>query len=690
MSVARTIMPAFTATAAQNARDAGTFRLSDLIHLIQRRSKLILGVAASLIVLTALVVALLPTLYAATAVVMLEQQRNNVADASSVLSSLPTDAASVQNQIQILTSRDLASRVVARLHLESDPEFNSRTVFSSPRAQGDTAAAHEQVIDAFLKRLSVESEGLSTAIAISFKAHSAANAAQIANAVAETYVQSQLDTKFTATRQTTDWLESRVRELSRQVQTADAAVERYKAEHNLTESANGVPLSDEQIGAVNAQLLQAKADLAQRQATYSRVQTQMNAGHGADISQAVASPLIIQLRSQEADLIRSEAELTTKYGPKHPKLIAVQSQRRDLEQKIAQEVDRLAGSLANDVSVSRAQVATMQSSLAAAEKQAQNENLLRVKLKSLEVNAASTHSIYEAFVTRLRAIQDQNGIDMPDARVISHAAPPNAPSSPHRTMLLAASIPIALLFGLLSALVAERLAPLAQEDVQRIAAPPPVLARLEGIAHPRAADLVIDRPMAPYARGVRDLAANIVNAAARGGPRVIAITSPQAGEGATTVAISLARAASQLGKRVVVLDANLGAPLAARLAGHRQVPAGLLEVLSGRAPFSRGLVPDTRSGTLLLSSAQPRLDATRVFASAQLQQLLQHLRSASDLVFIVTPPVLDHRETEMLARAADAVLLIARADGIQRNAFTASVDLLRLRAARPLGVVLTA
>jgi polysaccharide biosynthesis transport protein len=691
MSVARTIMPAFTGAAAQNGRDVGTFQLSDVIRLIQSRHKLILGVAASLIALTALIVALLPTLYSATAVVMLEQQRNNIADASSVLSSLPTDAASVQNQIQILTSRDLASRVVTRLHLESDPEFNGGSIPSSPSLRGNAANGHERVIDAFLKRLSVESEGLSTAIAISFKAGSAEKAAQIANAVAEVYVQSRLDTKFTATRETTEWLESRVRELSRQVQTADAAVERYKAEHNLTEAANGVPLSDEQIGAVNTQLLQAKADLAQRQATYSRVQAQMNTGHGADISQAIASPLIIQLRSQEADLIRSEAELTTKYGPKHPKLIAVQSQRRDLEQKIAQEVDRLAGSLANDVSVSRAQVATMQSSLAAVEQLARNQNFLRVKLKSLEVNAASTHSIYEAFVTRLRAIQDQNGIDTPDARVISHAAPPNAPSSPHRTMILAASIPIALLFGFLSALVAERLAPLAQQqNVQRVAAPPPVLARLEGVAYPRAADLVVDRPTTPFARGVQELAANIVDAAAKGGPRVIAITSPQAGEGATTVAISLARAASLSGKRVVVLDANLRAPLAARLAGHRQIPVGLLEVLTGREPFSRGLVADTRSGALLLSSAQPRLDPSRVFASAQLRQLLQHLRSASDLVFIAAPPVLEHRETEMLARAADAVLLVARADGMQRNAFTASIDLLRLRAARAVAVVLTA
>jgi Mrp family chromosome partitioning ATPase len=312
-----------------------------------------------------------------------------------------------------------------------------------------------------------------------------------------------------------------------------------------------------------------------------------------------------------------------------------------------------------------------------------------VKLKSLEMNAASTHSIYEAFVARLRAIQDQNGIDMPDARIISHAAAPNAPSSPHRTMILLASIPIALLFGLLSALVVERFAPVAQAG-ERLSAPPPVVARLEGIAHPRAADLVVDWPMAPYARGVRALAANVLNAAARGGPRIIAITSAQGGEGATTVAISLARAASQAGKRVVLLDANLHAPLAARMAGHRQIPAGLIEVLSGQASFSRGLVPDTRSGVLLLSPARARSDAAHVLASVRLQQLLRHLRSSSDLVLISSPPLLLHRETEILARAADAVLLVARAGGVQGRAFASAMELLKLRVARPVGAVLTA
>ena len=68
---------------------------------------------------------LLPTLYSTSASVMLDPRKNNVTDLSSVLSQLPTDPSSLQNQIQILTSRDLALHVIAKLKLYDDPEFNS-------------------------------------------------------------------------------------------------------------------------------------------------------------------------------------------------------------------------------------------------------------------------------------------------------------------------------------------------------------------------------------------------------------------------------------------------------------------------------------------------------------------------------------------------------------------------------------
>ncbi|MBV9979062.1 polysaccharide biosynthesis tyrosine autokinase [Bradyrhizobium sp.] len=684
-------MPAGTmAGNALSMRAPVPFRLNDLLLLAHRRNPLILTVAAACVALAAVVLLLLPTLYSASAVVMLEQRKNNVAGVSAVLSELPTDPASVQNQIQILTSRDLASQVVDKLDLEHDSEFaGSGFHLFGGDAAADPVVQHERVVTKFLGRLSVENEGLSTALTITFKASTGEKAARIANAVAESYVQSQLDAKSMATREATDWLEGRVHELSREVQAADAGVERYKALHNLSDSANGTPLIEQQINTLSTQLVQAKADLSQKQATFSRVDTLARSGHGADISQAVASPLIIQLRSQEADLIRSEAELTTKYGPKHPKLIAVQSQKHDLEQKISDEVARLGGALSNDVSVAQAQVAALENSLANVERQAQAENLMRVKLKTLQVNAASAHSIYEAFVARLHTIQDQSMIEAPDAHIISHAAVPNAPNSPRRMLILAASIPIGLLLGLLAALLTERLGQGVPR--QHAAQPPiPVLAELPGVSHPRAADLIVDWPTSPYALAIARLTSSILYGAQRGGPRTILVTSPQAGEGAPTVALSLARSAAAQGRRVVVVDANMAKPAVAPLVGYRAVRNGMAEVLAGRAPLSRALLKDTRSNVLLLSPSPVAGKMLGRLSSARMAQLIRHLARVSDLTIINAPPALGSTALQFLARQADAVMLVARADVNPRPDVMQAVEILARIPAPPIGMVLAA
>src|SRR6185312_9080296 len=150
---------------------------------------------------------------------------------------------------------------------------------------------------------------------------------------------------------------------------------------------------------------------------------------------------------------------------------------------------------------------------------------VRVKLRALQSNAASTRTMYEAFVQRLRETQDQDVIQNPDARVIGHAAVPASPSSPKRMQILGASIPAGLLLGLLIALIAERFgaaqpvrvapsmafrpavaAHLASAPTARSASAPtaraPALAMLNGIHDPRAADAVLDWPNSEFSRSV--------------------------------------------------------------------------------------------------------------------------------------------------------------------------------------------
>jgi polysaccharide biosynthesis transport protein len=667
--------------------DDRPFRLSDLVPVARERSRLILTTVLAVLLVVVIVLLVWPSSYSASAVVMLDPRKNNVADMSAVVSELPTDPASVQNQIQILTSRDLAGLVIERLGLDQDPEFNAAlkpSLLSQILASPDSSPqeARNAEIGVFLKHLSVEAVGLSTAISITFTSRDPEKSARIANAIADAYIETEMDANLATSQAATHWLTERIRELSRQVQAAESNVQAYKAEHDLNETADGTSVVDQQLTAINAQLVEARSDLAEKQANSNRIAALMKSGQAADISQIVASPLIMQLREQEAGVIGDEAQLTSKYGPKNPKLIAVESQKRDLQDKIDLEVNRLAGSVANDVAVARAHVGSLQASLQQVEAQATDQNMARVRLKALEANATSTRTMYEAFVVRLRETQSPIGIS--EARVISHASAPQYPSSPPRLLLLGAALPAGVLLGLLLALLAERfgagMRPVLSGAIERLRAIP-VLAQIGGIATVRAADQILDWPDAPFAQGIAMLAGRIAEAR----PQVVAITSSVPGEGHSEVAAALARAAALMGRRVVVLDGNLRGPAVARALGLGASPNGLMEVLAAKAPLSRALQKDSRSNAFVLSPTWRPRDAAQVLASPQMAGLIAHLRRTCDLVLIDTPPLLAAPEARFLTGLADAVVLVVREDRTPPQAVAQAADALT---AKPLGLVL--
>jgi uncharacterized protein involved in exopolysaccharide biosynthesis/Mrp family chromosome partitioning ATPase len=665
-----------TAAAAGGRNDAsGTFDLPALIMLARKRAPLIQTVALCVVGLTLVVLLLLPTLYTASAVVMLDPRKNTVAGLSAVLTEQPTDPASVQNQIQILTSRDLAGEVIQQLGLADDPEFNAALAPSPLDLRqwlgGRSAESqYSSIIDGFLKHLSVDALGLSTAMSVRFESRDPSKAARIVNAITDAYIRSQAEVNAEVGHRTTAWLVQRIRELARQVQIAESDVERYKAENAINDAGDGTgSVVDQQMSAINTQLVQARADLAAKQANYDRIATLLKSGDAADVSQVVSSPLIIQLRTQQSDAIRDEAELASRYGPKHPKRVAAESQLHDLQLKIDQEVGRIAGSVSNDVAVARAQVGSLQASLTAAEARDNDQNLARVRLKALESDAASTRTMYESFVGRLRETQGQDAVQVSDARIISHASVPSTPSSPKRLIIFAASIPVGILLGLLSALVAERLhasqRPAGTGSPFRV----PVLAEVRRGAMPRAAD----DPSSDLARAMRAFAAQIAH-----GPRTIALTSFDPRDGQSNVAVGLSRALARVGRRVVLIDAH--PPMTYWTLGVPAPVVGIGEVLNGALPLVRALARDPRSNALLLSAP-----AGQVWQSPRIGELMTSLLRSADVIIIDAPPV-GSAELALIVPFAQGMIAVC---GKSANAMSALADVLGHWRRGPAGIIVT-
>ena len=712
------------------------FQLADFAGVLSARRNLILKVALAVIAAAVIVALMLPRQYTSSSVVMLESRKNNVTDLSAVLSQLPTDPATLQNQIQIITSRDLAAEVITRLQLYNDAEFNPVLVPSGPSALfrlsfwlpqsgpggdnggGDTDAIHDRILTNFLKHISADANGLSTAITIYANASTAGKAQSIANALAQAYVDSQVAQQKNANQGTSDWLDKRTNDLAQQLMLEQQAVQAYKARHGLNDSAPGNSLVDQQMAAINAQIVQAQSDLAEKQAAMERVGPSAAAGNADSVSQVMSSPLITQLRTQQADLMRQDADLSSKYGPLHPKLQAVQAQERDLAAKIQQEIGHIAGSLGNDVEAAKTHLTSLEQSLNQVEREADGQNAARVELEALQSNADSTKTQYEAFVGRLRATEDQDTVAAPESRIISSATYPLSPSAPRRGLIVGASIPLALLLGVLAALLSEyagyvmpvrvkkaprpltipgtikvkparapRAARPAPEPAEVKAPPPiwdgpPILAELANAERMGAAAYVVDYPASRYASAMSALVRQFDSS--ENGAAVVAVTSAQSGESKSAVAVSIARAAAQMGKKTILIDCDPDQMAVKTM--EAPAKSGLYEVLTGAVPLSQALAKDSRSGAYALAMTKRPPKLSTMFNSAAMERLLEVLKEGADLVVMDCSRAMVP-EAGMLAKLGDATLLVTRKEFLNKRGLSRSVE--ALAGSAPLAIIAT-
>ena len=364
---------------------------------------------------------------------------------------------------------------------------------------------------------------------------------------------------------------------------------------------------------------------------------------------------------------------------------------RDLDAKIEQEV---AGSKVpcRTTSTWPAPRSVARSGLRQAESQATGENMARVKLQSLEANAASTRSIYESFVSRLRETQGQDIADdrcEGDLACAGSGGPELAAAPPCGSCL----VPAAILLGILAILLAERIAPtlprrgVAASRPARVADAPgrevPVLARPHGCPG-TACGRTGDRSAA-FGRG-EGLARPREACCPTRRPTIVAVASLAPQDGQTAVALGLARAATQLGLRVIFVDGNLRASVIASPTRLPVAQAGIVEVLSGTVRLGQSLFQDARSEALVLPVAGPYPDPRAAWASAAMQRLLDQLRGISDLVIIETAPMSMAPELPFVLRRCDAAILLSTlaTRALSRQAF----EYLDAIAAPPAGLVL--
>jgi exopolysaccharide transport family protein len=683
--------------------ELGTFSLKWIFAFLVRRRMLIAVTGAVVFVLALTAFLMQRPQYTATALLMINAGQENVLSQNQMITNnsqvVPTQV--VDSQLEVLRSTLLAERLVDALGLMNDPEWNGLIEEGKPAPELDAAAtaeARQQVVDAVNGAISVRRRGLTYAVEVSVQAASAARAAEMANRLVEIFQQYQLESRIEAAARANTWLAQRLEELRADVQTKEAEVERYRAESGLI-STQGALLIEQQVTDQQGQLMQARADLAERQARYDQLQALLTQGGSPDtIATVLNSVVITQLRSQEATIARRQADFENRYGEAHPALATVRAEREDIRNQINAEIRRIQAGMRNDVEIAAARVSALQGNLDAVRGQLTGGGEQVVRLRELEREAAAARTVYEAFLQRAHEIDDQGSMRTAPAQLVSAATPPAKPTAPRLSISFVMSFALAMGLGLAAAFLAEALDDgfASSEDVERKTGSPalasiPRLRRSElrrsaaSTQHPAA--YMLERQMSAFAEAFRVLRTTILFAAGQPKTQVVAITSALPGEGKTTVSLCLARVAALSGQRVLLIDGDL------RRRSLKEVldiepPVGLLQVLSGEANWRQAIYLDEASGMCVLPLSGSGFTPKEIFGAEDMSRLLADLRGSFDLIVLDCAPVLAVAETRVAAAKADCVVVVSRWQKTPMRAVRAALQQLNDAGANIRGVAL--
>lgn len=688
----------------------GTIDIGQLVNVLNRQRHIILAVTGLVIAITLLAIFQIKPTYESTAQIMIDARQNRVVDVEAVMQGLPADQDSVRSEVEIIRSRKLAEAVINKLNLWQNPEFNETLRPASPvralkefasdlggKTVDDPAAKadleRQRVIEEFLDKLDTGVVRNSRVITISFRSENPKTARDVTAKIVDSYLTQQLEDKYEATQRATKWLNDRLAELRVKVSESERAVEAFRAQAGLTRGKDST-ISAEGLSELNTQLIMARTQRAEMESRLRQVQSQR--GDLDTNSEVLSSPLIQKLREQESELIRKQADMQQRLGPRHPDMLKAQAELNDLKRNIQVEVGRIISGLKNEVEVARSRESALSASLSSMGSRQNQLGTADVKLRELEREADANRTLFETFLNRFKQTSSQEDLQTADARLISAASLPTEAIFPKPKIMIPMSVIIGFGLGVMIALLMEYLDRgfRSMEQVEQSTGLSPLglipeLATIKGAADVLPQDFVMDKPTSVYAEAIRTVRTALLLTDNFGTTaRSVLVTSSQPSEGKTSFTLSLARLSALSGQKIIVIDCDLRRPNVHR-GLNLQNKMGMVDLLLGTHKLEEVLQKDKRSGIDVVSTGRNVPNPADLLASENMRKLLADLKSKYDLVIIDSPPVLAVADARVLSQLADKTVFLTRWAETARDVVLMAVKQLAGNGANLAGILLT-
>jgi succinoglycan biosynthesis transport protein ExoP len=631
-------------------------------------------------------VSLLKPSFKATAILQIGS--NKPANTLSINDAFNESSASkeqVKTQYELLKSRKFAERVIISLNLVEHQEFNSgkyndKISYFANIGKRISRPTVSSLISIFESRLTIAPIASTELVKISFAAHSPLLAQKVANQIGLTYLQYQDEIHSASKESTSQWLVDQLEELEKKLETSEQALQEYREAEGIVDILGVAGLVSSELTELTSSAIRAEKIKDDLEVTYQSMQKRRkNTTQLLELQEISQQSDLVQLRRADEKAARKIFELSKRYGPKHPKRIAVQAELESLQKGIVELVDEIVISIEKDYLNSSEKVKATNNRLAIAKVDYLRLSRLQNKFSQLQREVDTNKELYNNYLVRLKETDAMGNYKANFyVRFIDKAIMPTDRFAPKKALIVIMSFMLS--FAIIAIIIIMREISMDTLNSRRKLdsfTEAPVLAILPKFQAPSA-----EKKSDPYhtdnrfTEAVRTLRTSLLFNGESKPAKVIAITSSVPNEGKSTIALHLARSFSEM-EKVLLIEADMRHPTVAKnmnLSPHRP---GLSNLLAKTHQINECIIRDKNLKLDILTSGISPANPLVFLSMKRLNMLIKVFGNFYDRIIIETPPVNAVSDAAIISKLVETVLYVVHGEKTKREQITTGLRMLK-------------
>ena len=717
----------------------------DLIEywkVIVKRKWVIVTFTGALIFFTGVFSFLATPKYKSTATLHIDEEFSkmlSIDEAFGYQSRVVRDLRFYNTQLRLLKSKSLAERVARKMNLLSRPEFGAgkkqkKSLFASikdlvtfkwaaPNKKSNREKSrplyplnpYSDIAEAVRKGIEVKPIRDTKLVEVGFNSTSPILAAEIVNTLSEEFIGFSIEKRYETTQQASDFLSEQIADLREDLATKERELQRYGQSKEMvflspTESTVVNKLGDLSDAFTQAQIDRINAEAAYRELRDLKVDS---------LPQFVNNPVIQQLISEYTRIKNDYEEKSKKFKPSYPEMIQIKAKLDSMKD----ELNKAVYAAESDYNSALNKEASLKKLFDKQKEDVVKMDSNAIHYNSLKIEVENKQKMLNSLMERQNETLISarlGGLKSSNISIIDRAEIPKNPVSPKKSLNLI----LALIFGLFGGagfcFLLEYLDNTVKgtEDVERLAGisslgvipylSPDGMSKKkwhsyyssyrysygkenhesdETLPEIKEIELVNHRfPMLSISEDYRTVRTSILLSHAESPPKTIVFSSAMPQEGKSVSVANMAVSFSQLGDKVLVVDADLRKPRLHKIFNARNV-SGLSGYLTGKVYLKDAYHKTSIENIWLLPSGLIPPNPSELLNSKKMKDMMESIKNGFDVILIDTPPVLAVVDAVIVASQADSTVFIVQAGKSTYKVFYKAVEELRRVNAKIIGIL---